>query len=68
MGLEESWRSNDMYFAKLEYILSIWWGYCSGAALFRVDLESGDFEILGASSEERFTKEKEYLSISNKND
>lgn len=40
-----------------KYILSIWWGYCSGAALARID-ESLSIEFLGASSEERFVKKK----------
>ncbi len=36
------------------YILSIWWGYASGASLYRKS-DNCRTEIIGASSEERFT-------------
>lgn len=39
-------------------ILSIWWGYCSGAALFELDEKTESLEIIGASSEERFNRVK----------
>ena len=38
-------------------VLSIWWGYCSGAALFREHAD-GSFEVLGGISEERFSRTK----------
>ena len=42
----------------MKYVLSIWWGYCSGAALFKVENKTSDFSVLGAASEERFVKDK----------
>lgn len=38
-------------------VLCVWWGYCSGAALFRED-GNGGARLIGAASEERFSRVK----------
>jgi carbamoyltransferase len=39
------------------YIVSLWWGYCSGAALF-LRKANGEIITVAASSEERFNRQK----------
>jgi hypothetical protein len=38
-------------------VLCVWWGYCSGATLFR-EGKNGESLLIGASPEERFTRVK----------
>jgi carbamoyltransferase len=44
-----------------KFILSIWWGYCSGAALF--ENSGGKLLLIAASSEERFSREKNSVAF-----
>jgi carbamoyltransferase len=48
-----------------KYVVSIWWGYCSGAALF-VRNDKNEFSIVAASSEERFNREKNSTAFPSK--
>ena len=47
-----------IYLSKVKHVLSLWWGYCSGAALFTFNDNDGNFRLLGAASGERFINEK----------
>ena len=42
----------------MKFVLSLWWGYCSGAALFSLSDNHSSFSLLNASLEERFVREK----------
>lgn len=57
----ERFAGDDM---NKKYILSIWWGYCAGAALF--ERCEGELVLVAASSEERFTREKNSVAFPRK--